>query len=60
MMKIVSLSEWERIEDALMKAEIPYKITFDSHTSNDGEVIYDRIIDIDIFKMQTLHFINKD
>lgn len=54
MMKLVNQSEWERIEQALMMAEIPYKISFDTHIINDG-VVYDRIIDIDIFKIQTIH-----
>ena len=60
MIKLISPSEWERIEQALMMAEIPYKISFDSHTINDGDIVYDRIIDIDIFKMQTLHLKKED
>lgn len=57
-MKIVSFSEWERIEQALMEAEIPYKVSFDSHTVGDGKVVHDRIIEIEIFKIQTMHMEN--
>ena len=57
-MRIVSFNEWDKIERALMRAEIPYKVSFDSHIINDEEVVYDRIIDIDIFKIQTLHMKN--
>ena len=49
-MKIVSLKGWGAIEEALMKAEIPYKVTFDSH-GVPGKNIYDKIIDIDSFKI---------
>lgn len=49
-MKIVSLKAWNVIEEALMKAEIPYKVTFDSH-GVPGKNIYDKIIDIDPFKI---------
>lgn len=60
MMKLVSPSEWEQIERALMKAEIPYKVTFDSHIINDEDVVYDTIINIDVFKMQTLRLKKED
>ena len=60
MTRIVSPSEWDRIEEALMRAEIPYRISFDSHIVNDEEIVYDRIIDIDIFKFQTRCFKNKE
>lgn len=49
-MKIISLKEWNTIEEALMKAEIPYKVTFDSHEVP-GKNIYDKIINIDSFKI---------
>lgn len=48
MRKKITLEEWERIEYALMKAEIPYKVSFDSHAVMDGAV-YDKMIDIDPF-----------
>ena len=57
MMNLVSLSGWNKIEEALMKAEIPYKVSFDSHDIGNGEVVYDRIINIDSFKMQ-IKYIN--
>lgn len=49
-MKIVSLKGWGAIEEALMKAEIPYKVTFDSHEGANKN-IYDKIINIDSFKI---------
>ena len=52
-MNLVSLSEWEKIEKALMKAEVPYRVSFDSHDIGIGEVVYDIIIEIESFKMQT-------
>lgn len=48
MRKKITLKEWELIEDALMKAELPYKVSFDSHGVMDG-VVYDKLIDIDPF-----------
>lgn len=48
MRKKISLEEWKRIEYALMKAEISYKVSFDSHASMDG-VFYDKMIDIEPF-----------
>lgn len=59
MMHLVSPSEWDRVEHALMKAEIPYKVSFDSHDIGNGDVAYDRIISIDMFKMQILE-VKKD
>lgn len=53
MMNLVSPNAWKQIEEALMKAEVPYKVSFDSHDIGNGEVVYDRIINIDSFKMQT-------
>ena len=50
MIPIVSQNEWGKIEEALMRAEIPYKVTFDSH-GVPGKNIYDKIIDIDSFKI---------
>lgn len=48
MRKKITLEEWERIEYALMKAEISYKVSFDSHEVMDGAV-YDKMIDIEPF-----------
>lgn len=48
MRKKITLEEWERIEYALMKAEISYKVSFDSHGTMDGAV-YDKMIDIEPF-----------
>ena len=48
MRKKITLEEWERIEYALMKAEISYKVSFDSHSVMDG-AIYDKMIDIEPF-----------
>lgn len=48
MRKKITLKEWEQIEYALMKAEISYKVSFDSHAVMDG-AIYDKMIDIDPF-----------
>lgn len=48
MRKKSTAKEWDQIENALMKAEIPYKVSFDSHAVMDGAV-YDKMIDIDPF-----------
>jgi hypothetical protein len=48
MRKKISLEQWERIEYALMKAEISYKVSFDSHAVMDGAV-YDKMIDVEPF-----------
>lgn len=50
MKKKITLEEWERIEDALMKAEAPYKASFDSHVAMDG-VLYEKIIEIEPFSV---------
>ncbi len=60
MMHLVSSSEWNRIEHALMKAEIPYTVSFDSHDMGNGDVAYDRIISVDMFKMQILELAKDD
>lgn len=54
MIPIVSQNEWEKIEEALMRAEIPYKVNYDSHITENGDVIYDKIFSIDTFKIQTV------
>lgn len=48
MRKKITLKEWELIEDALMKAEVSYKVSFDSHGVMD-DVVYDKMIDIEPF-----------
>ena len=46
--KNITLKEWELIEDALMRAEVPYKVSFDTHKVMDGTV-YDKIVVIEPF-----------
>ena len=58
MIPIISQNEWEKIEEALMKAEIPYKVSYDSHIAENGDIVYDRIFSIDTFKIQTIHMKN--
>lgn len=53
MRRKITLKEWEQIEYALMKAEIPYRVSFDSHEVMNGAV-YDKIIDIGPFAV--VHF----
>lgn len=60
MMHLVSPSEWDKIKYALMKAEIPYKVSFDSHDMGNGDVAYDRIVSIDTFKMQIVELAKND
>ena len=48
MSKNITSKEWELIEDALMRAEIPYKVGFDTHKVMDGTV-YDKIVEIEPF-----------
>lgn len=50
MEKKITLKEWERIEDDLMRAEVPYKVSFDSHVAMDG-VFYEKIVEIEPFSI---------
>lgn len=59
MRKKITLEEWELIENALMKAEVSYKVSFDSHGVMDG-VIYDKLIDIEPFAVVRFEEIKED
>lgn len=50
MRKKITLEQWEYIEAALMKAEVSYKVSFDSHVAMDG-VVYDKMIDVEPFSV---------
>ena len=58
MRKKITVKEWEQIENALMKAEIPYKVSFDSHTTTNC-VVYDKMIDIEPFTVVRFEKENK-
>ncbi len=50
----ITAADWAEIEKALMKAQIPYHVSFDSHVSEDYQTItYDRRITIEPFTIQT-------
>lgn len=50
MKNLITPAEWEAIEEALMKAEIPYYVSFDSHVSeNLDKVTYDKYIRVEPF-----------
>ena len=47
MKNYVTKQEWLALEEMLMKMEIPYSVSFDSHVVKPGEsVVYDRYIQI--------------
>ena len=57
MLKKITVPEWEAIEEALMKAEIPYKVSFDSHLNSSG-VLYDKLIEITPFAV--IRFVDRE
>jgi hypothetical protein len=47
--------EWEAIEELLMKAEIPYSVSWDSHAHEcDDEVTHDKYIRIEPIVIQRI------
>ena len=49
----ISEKEWLALEKLLMRAEIPYHVSFDSHVTDSPDVvIYDKYIQIDPFTIQ--------
>ena len=50
----ISALDWVAVEEVLMKAQIPYHVSFDAHVSEDFQTItYDRRITIEPFTIQT-------
>ena len=48
MKNYITEKDWEALESLLMKAEIPYYVSFDSHVHDDMEhVTYDKCIRIE-------------
>lgn len=44
----ISEKEWSALEEILMKAEIPYSVSFDSHVSDSLDIVtYDKYIRIE-------------
>lgn len=44
----ISEKEWSVLEEILMKAEIPYNVSFDSHASDSMDIVtYDKYIRIE-------------
>lgn len=53
MKHIINEAMWDAIEKALMDAEIPYHVTFDSHVSEDLQTVtYDKRITVEPFVIQ--------
>ena len=51
----ISKSDWERIREALMLAQIPFKVSFDNHMNDvvDKEnTYYDILIEVESFHFQ--------
>ena len=49
----ISEKEWPALEELLMKAEIPYSVSFDSHVSESLETVtYDKYIRIEPIVIQ--------
>lgn len=47
MKNFITKQEWLALEEMLMKMQIPYSVSFDSHVVKPGEsVVYDRYIQI--------------
>lgn len=47
MKNYITKQEWLALEEMLMKMEVPYSVSFDSHVVKPGEsVTYDRYIQI--------------
>ena len=53
MKNYITEKDWETLESLLMKAEIPYHVSFDSHVHEDMEhVTYDKYIRIEPIVIQ--------
>jgi hypothetical protein len=49
----ITETEWQELEELLMKAEIPYNVSWDSHAHTvDDEVTYDKYIRIEPIVIQ--------
>ena len=49
----ITEKEWATLEETLMKAEIPYSVSWDSHAhESDDEVTYDKYIRIEPIVIQ--------
>ena len=49
----ITEKEWAALEEVLMRAEIPYSVSFDSHVSESmEEVTYDKYIRIEPMVIQ--------
>ena len=60
MKNIVTANDWAKIEDALMQAQIPFYVHFDSHVNETMDsVTYDKYIRIEPFVIQTIKEVEK-
>lgn len=51
----IAEKEWAALEELLMKAEIPYNVSWDSHQhSSDNDVTYDKYIRIEPIVIQKI------
>lgn len=57
----ISKSDWEKVKEALMLAQIPYRVSFDSHLNeitDNVNIYYDIQIQIEPFYYQEKRGIN--
>ncbi len=50
MKNLITQAEWEAIENALMKAQVPYYVSFDAHVNEAmDKITYDKYIRVEPF-----------
>lgn len=53
MKNIITVDDWVKIEEALMQAQIPFYVSFDSHVNETMDsVTYDKYIRVEPFVIQ--------
>ena len=53
MKNIITANDWAKIEEALMQAEVPFHVSFDSHVNETMDsVTYDKYIRVEPFVIQ--------
>ena len=61
MKNIITQKDWEAIELALMRAQIPFYVSFDAHVTDSLEsVVYDKRITVEPFTIQKEEKVNED
>lgn len=61
MKNYISAADWAKLEEALMEAQIPFHISFDSHINPDmTSITYDKYIRVEPFVLQVHKEVNVD